>query len=410
MEKLEVQLLGPFEVLVAGNPVDVPGAKRQALVACLALRSGRVVSTDTLAEALWGSDLPSAPRNAVQHHVARLRPALGEDAIRLGADGYALDGAVVDAIQFEELLAAARRALRAGDARGAADTVADALALWRGPALLGLPQSSWATAEAGRLDSLRLDALEERFEAALALGEHADVTGTIRAALDESPFRERLWGQLMLALYRGGRQADALEVFQEARQVLLEQLALEPGPDLRRLQEAILAQDPAIAPVHVAPQRRGNLPASSTSFIGREAELAQVVELMREHRLVTLTGPPGVGKSRLALEVARALESELRGGAWYVGLANTASAADVVRLVAQSLDVRGADPLARTVARLRDTDALLVLRRVRARPRGVRARRLGTTRRLPRSAGARRQPRGTPCRSERCESSSTRSG
>jgi predicted ATPase/DNA-binding SARP family transcriptional activator len=360
MGKLEIRLLGPFEVVVAGEPVEVPGAKRQALVACLALRTGRVVSTDTLVEALWGSDLPAAPRNAVQHHVARLRRALGDDAIRLAADGYALDGAMVDATQFEELLAAARGVLRAGDARGAADTIADALALWRGTALLGLPQSSWATAEAARLDSLRLDALEERFEAALALGEHGDVAAAIRAALEESPFRERLWGQLMLALYRSGRQADALDVFQEARRVLLEQLALEPGPELRRVQEAILAHDPAIAPVPAAPVRRGNLPASSTSFVGREAELAQVIELVREHRLVTLTGPPGVGKSRLALEVARALESELRGGAWHVGLANAAGAADVVRLVAQSLDVRGADPLARAAGRLRDTDAILV--------------------------------------------------
>jgi predicted ATPase len=359
LEKLEVRLLGPFEVVVAGEPVEVPGAKRQALVACLALRSGRVVSTDTLVEALWGSDLPASPRNAVQHHVARLRRALGEDSIRLAADGYALDGAAIDAVQFEELLAAARGELRAGDARGAASTIAGALSLWRGPALMGLPQTSWATAEAGRLDSLRLDALEERFEAALALGEHDDVAAAIRAALEESPFRERLWGQLMLALYRSGRQADALEVFQEARRVLLEQLALEPGPELRRLQEAILAHDPAIAPVPAAPRRRGNLPAPSTSFVGRDAELSQVVGLLREHRLVTLTGPPGVGKSRLALEVARALASE-RGGAWHVGLANAASAADVVRLVAQSLDVRGADPLSRTVARLRDTDAIVV--------------------------------------------------
>jgi predicted ATPase len=226
--------------------------------------------------------------------------------------------------------------------------------------LLGLPQSTWATAEAGRLDALRLDALEERFEAALALGEHAEVGVAIRTALEESPFRERLWGQLMLALYRSGRQADALGVFQEARRVLLEQLALEPGPELRRLQEAILAHDPAIAPVPLAPGQRGNLPAPSTSFIDREAELAQVVELLREHRLVTLTGPPGVGKSRLALEAARSLESELRGGAWHVGLANAGSAADVVRLVTQAVDARGTDPLARVVARLRDTDAILV--------------------------------------------------
>ena len=360
MGKLEVRLLGPFEAVVAGQPVEVPGAKRQALVACLALRAGRVVPTDTLVEALWGSELPAAPRNAVQHHVTRLRRALGTDTIRLAADGYALDGAVVDAIQFEELLPAARGALRAGDARGAADTIADALSLWRGPALLGLPQSAWATAEARRLDALRLDALEERFEAALALGEHADLVSAIRAALDESPFRERLWGQLMLALYRSGRQADALEAFQDARRVLMDELALEPGPELRRLQEAILAHDPAIAPVPVAPRPRGNVPAPSTSFVDREAELGQVVELLREHRLVTLTGPPGVGKSRLALEAARSLESELRGGAWHVGLANAGSAADVVRLVTQAVDVRGADPLARVVARLRDTDAILV--------------------------------------------------
>ena len=164
----------------------------------------------------------------------------------------------------------------------------------------------------------------------------------------------------MLALYRSGRQADALEVFQEARRVLMEQLALEPGPELRRLQEAILAHDPAIAPVPPAPRRRGNLPAPSTSFIDREAELAQVLELLREHRLVTLSGPPGVGKSRLALEAARSLESELPGGAWHVGLANARNAADVVRLVTQALDARGADPLARVVAHLRDTDAILV--------------------------------------------------
>ncbi len=258
--RLQVRLLGPFEVVVGGKPVDVPGAKRQALVACLALRVGRVVATDTLVEALWGSDLPAAPRNAVQHHVTRLRRALGADAIRLAADGYALEGAVVDASEFEELLAAARAALRAGDARGAADTIAEALSLWRGPALLGLPQSTWATAEAGRLDALRLDALEERFEAALALGEHADLVPAIRAALEESPFRERLWGQLMLALYRSGRQADALEVYQEARRVLSEQLALEPGPELRRLQEAILAHDPAIAPVPPAPEGAATCP------------------------------------------------------------------------------------------------------------------------------------------------------
>ena len=264
-------------------------------------------------------------------------------------------------LRFEELLAEARSALRAGDAGAAAESVTFALELWRGPALHGLTDTAWFSAEARRLESLRVDALEEQFEAALALGDHREIVAALRAALEENPFRERLWGQLMLALYRCGRQPDALEAYGEARRVLSEQMALEPGPELRRLQEAILTHDPAIAPAPVAPRRRGNLPAPSTSFVGREQELAQVVELLREHRLVTLTGPPGVGKSRLALEVARALEGESRAGAWLVDLARAGSPDDVVRLVAAAVDARGADPLARTVARLRDGDAILLL-------------------------------------------------
>ena len=134
----------------------------------------------------------------------------------------------------------------------------------------------------------------------------------------------------MLALYRSGRQADALESFQEARGVLEEQLGLEPGPELRRLQEAILTHDPAIAPITAAP-RRGNLPTPSTSFVDRDQELARVVELLHEHRLVTLTGPPGVGKSRLALEVGRSLEPEIADGIWLVDLGRAVGAADVAR-------------------------------------------------------------------------------
>src|SRR4029453_10029504 len=170
-----------------------------------------------------------------------------------------------------------------------------------------------------------------------------------RAAVEEHPFREQLWGQLMLALYRSGRQADALESFQEARGVLEEQLGLEPGPELRRVQEAILTHDPAIAPVTVAP-RRGNLPTPPTSFVDREEELARVVELLREHRLVTLTGPPGVGKSRLALEVARSFEGEIADGIWLVDLGRAADAADVAGLVARAVDARGSFPSASRIS------------------------------------------------------------
>jgi predicted ATPase/DNA-binding SARP family transcriptional activator len=356
---LEIRLLGPFEVFAGGRPASVSGGKRQGLLALLALRRGRVVAVDALIDALWGDDLPAAPRNAVQHHVARLRAALGRDAITATPDGYALMDAEVDALRFEELLADARSALRAGDPAAAADSIATALALWRGPPLHGLTDTAWFSAEARRLDSLRVDALEEQFETALALGDHREIVAALRAELDENPFRERLWGQLMLALYRSGRQPDALEAFHEARRVLSEELALEPGPELRRLQDAILAHDPAIAPVAAVPRRRGNLPAPPTSFVGRDEEVADVLALLREHRLVTLTGPPGVGKSRLAIEAARAFEPE--AGAWLVDLARASGPDDVARLVAAAVDARGADPLARALARLRDGDALLLL-------------------------------------------------
>jgi predicted ATPase/DNA-binding SARP family transcriptional activator len=360
-ELLEIRLLGPFEVLAGETVADVGGSKRQALLAMLALRNGRIVAVDSLIDGLWGEELPSAPRNALHHHVARLRAALGETAIVGSSDGYALKDARVDAVRFEELLSDTRAALRDADVSTAAVSVASALALWRGPALQGLRGTTWFDAEARRLETLHVDALEEQFEVALAFGEHRELTPAIRSALSENPFRERLWGQLMIALYRSGRQADALEAFQEARRVLGDELGLEPGPDLRRLQEAILAHDPAIAPVPVERRRRGNLPAPSTSFVGRDEELDQIAALVHEHRLVTLTGPPGVGKSRLTVETARSLEHEFPGGIWLVDFARAADASDAVRLLAAAVDVRGSDPLARVTSRLRDAGALLVL-------------------------------------------------
>ena len=359
-ELLEIRLLGPFEVLAGGASADVGGSKRQALLAMLALRHGRVVDVDGLVDGLWGEDLPAAPRNALHHHIARLRAALGEGSIVGSSDGYALKGARVDAVRFEELLAETRSVLREGDASAAADVVASALALWRGPALQGLTGTAWFSAEARRLESLRVDALEEDFEVRLALGEHRELAPALRSALADNPFRERLWGQLMLALYRSGRQADALEAFQEARRVLADELGLEPGPELRRLQEAILAHDPAIAAVPVVRRRRGNLPAPSTSFVGREEELGQVAGLLHAHRLVTLTGPPGVGKSRLAVETARTLEHEIPDGVWLVEFAR-GGAGDALRVLAHAIDARGSDPLARVSSRLRSADALVVL-------------------------------------------------
>ncbi len=233
-DRLEIRLLGPFEVIAGGRRVDIPGTKRQALLAMLALGRGRVVAVDDLVDALWGADLPAAPRNAVQHHVARLRAALGHEAVAGTGDGYALHDATVDAVAFEELLAAAVTARRDGDPHAAAADAAAALALWRGAALQGLTDAPWFGAEARRLDALRLDAQEERFDAALALGEHREVAAELRAALDEHPYRERLWGQLMLALYRSGRQADALDVFHEARGVLSDESRTRAWPGASR--------------------------------------------------------------------------------------------------------------------------------------------------------------------------------
>jgi predicted ATPase/DNA-binding SARP family transcriptional activator len=358
-DSLEIRVLGPFEILMGGQAMAVSGSKRHALLALLALRRGRGIPVDELIDALWGEELPAAPRNALQHHVARLRAALGQGTIIAAADGYALADSRVDALRFEEAVGEARAALREGDARTGAASVAMALSLWRGPALQGLTDTAWFKAEAQRLESLRVDALEEQFEAGLALGEHREILSALRLAVDENPYRERLWGQLMLALYRSGRQADALEIFHDARRVFADQLGLEPGPELRRLQEAILAQDPAIAAVPPAP-RRGNLRTPTTSFVDREDELAKVVELLREHRLVTLTGPPGVGKSRLALEAARTVDGETSDGVWLVELANAGGPTGVVRLVAQTVDARGPDPLVRVIAHLRDAEAILV--------------------------------------------------
>ena len=213
--------------------------------------------------------MPSGPRNALQHHVMRLRAALGHDAIAGTADGYALETrGRRRRWSSKQLLAEARAALRQGEARAAAAAAAAASRCGAGRRSRGCLISAWVTAEARRLEALRIDAVEEQLEAALALGETRELAPRIRRELAEHPFRERLWGQLMLALYRGGRQAEALEVFQEARGVLAAELGLEPGPELQRLQAAILAHDPAVAAIPAA-RAATRQPAGSADVVRR---------------------------------------------------------------------------------------------------------------------------------------------
>ena len=279
-QSLEVNVLGPLKVTVGGSERAVPGQKRRALLASLALRGERVVSVERLIDELWESDLPCEPRNAVQHHVVRLRSALGPQSIAAFPNGYALRNASVDATEFEQLLAATRGALRAGDPAAAEQLASRALALWRGPALLGLPQMSFR-AHAAHLEALRVDALEEQIEAALALGRHREIVTSVREAVEENPLRERLWGQLMVALYWSGRQTAALESFREARQILLEEAGLEPGLQLRRLQRAILAHDGAVLEPPASKQEPARVPVAAAPGDGEQA-FVQVLRHLRE--------------------------------------------------------------------------------------------------------------------------------
>jgi predicted ATPase/DNA-binding SARP family transcriptional activator len=340
---MEIRLLGPLEVKRQGRVVELAGRRLRLVVAVLALQAGRVVTAERLIDLLWEeASLPADPANALQALVSRLRRALeavgaGE---RLGSrpSGYVLAVAPdqVDALRFERLAAEGHAHLLAGRHREAVTTLRGALDLWRGPALADFAGEPFAVANATRLEALRLGALEDRIAAELALGEHARLVGELEALVVEQPLRERPQALLMRALYGAGRQAEALAAYQRARQVLAEQAGLDPGPELRSLQQAVLAHDPSLAaptqgpgthgaapPVPGIRRERGNLPAALTSFVGREEELGRVLELLGRQRLVTLTGPGGVGKTRLAVEAARRLSGDglSPDGTWLVELA-----------------------------------------------------------------------------------------
>jgi DNA-binding SARP family transcriptional activator len=350
---VRIALLGPVEVTQAGRRIRLSGPKQHALFAMLALNAGRLVPVDHLVDALWGDSNPSDGVNALQHQVSRLREAVGREQVSWQGSGYALQvpSDAVDVQHFERLASQGRAGLRRGDGEAAATALRSALDLWRGPPLDGLPSYPWVLAEVARLDRLRLDVIEDRLDAELFLGQHADLVGELEALVVAHPYRERLWGQLMVALYRSGRQADALEAYQTASRALADGHELDPGPELKRLQAAILAHHPALAPATSSttpppgapksPSRSaGNLPAPLTTFIGRHGQLPEALRLVREFRLLTLTGPPGVGKTRLAIELGRALPGDFRDGVWLVDLSSLSAADDVALGVSSALAVR----------------------------------------------------------------------
>jgi YVTN family beta-propeller protein len=245
---MEFRILGPVEVSEAGRPVPLGGAKQRALLALLLLNANRVVSTDRLIDQLWGESPPATAATALQGHVSALRKALGADAIATRSPGYVLhaDPAQIDLGRFELLRAEARTALENGDPGPAAERLREALALWRGEALADIAFEPFAQPEAARLEDVRLGALEDRIDADLMLGRDSELVGELERLIAAHPLRERLRAQLMLALYRSGRQAAALDAYQRARQTLVSELGIEPGPALRDLERRILAHDPAL--------------------------------------------------------------------------------------------------------------------------------------------------------------------
>ncbi|MEO3844971.1 BTAD domain-containing putative transcriptional regulator [Streptomyces sp. B22F1] len=320
-------VLGPLAVWTAGGQaVRVPEVKVRSLLADLLIHAGRAVPADRLVDDLWGDSPPANPAGALQTRVSQLRRAL-EDAepgaralVVSRPPGYLLDVGpeATDTGRFAALTAAARRA---EDPRARAALLADALALWRGEVLADFADEEFARAEIARLDELRLTALEEQAEARLELGEHALLADELGDLVARHPLRERLRAAQLRALYRAGRQSEALASYGRLRTQLAEDLGLDPGPELVALHQSILEQDAALGP----PQReetavRGNLPAPHGDLIGREESVAAVRALLATGRLVTLTGPGGVGKTRLALETARGLPGSFPDGVWLVEL------------------------------------------------------------------------------------------
>ena len=246
----EFQLLGPLEVVDGDRPLFLGGGKQRALLVVLILHANEVVAVDKLVDELWGEQTPPSATKIVQNYVSKLRHALdnGRPLLHTRAPGYVLElePGQLDVDRFESLLAEGRRALELGDAAKAAGTLREALDVWRGPPLADFTYESFAQAEIARLEERRLLALEDRIEADLALGRQADLVPELEACVARYPLRERLRGQLMLALYRSGRQAEALRVYADTRRVLVDELGIEPGEDLRRLEQRILRQDTAL--------------------------------------------------------------------------------------------------------------------------------------------------------------------
>ncbi|WP_238992457.1 BTAD domain-containing putative transcriptional regulator [Jiangella ureilytica] len=369
VEGVEFRVLGSVDALHEGSRLRLGGPRHRRLLAVLLVHAGEVVPTDRLIDALWGSSVPRSAPQMVHVRVSELRAALraGQPELLTQGGGYLLrvDDDSLDARRFERLAADGSHALADGDAARARAQLALGLALWRGAALAEFADEPFARAEAVRLTELRHQAVENRIAADLQLGRHAGVVAELETLVAEHPLRERFWAQLMVALYRAGRQGEALEAYHTVRRLTADQLGVEPGAELRRIQAAILRHDPELEPRPTAARRiAGNLPSALTSFVGRRRDVVAIRGLLRTRRLVTLAGVGGAGKSRLAVEVASACRSDFRHGTWLVELASVPQPNLVPSAIATTLGIRehARRPLLDIIVDyLATTEALLVL-------------------------------------------------
>ncbi|HVV29985.1 MAG TPA: BTAD domain-containing putative transcriptional regulator [Mycobacteriales bacterium] len=350
---MRVCVLGPLQVWRDdGSAVPVGGARLRALLLRLVAADGRVVAAAALTEAIWPEGAPGDTANALQSLVSRLRRAIGDaGAVRQISDGYQLDPADLDTdlAAFERDVAQGRQAVAAGDPGRAHAKLTDALGYWRGPALVDAGDAPYAVARRVALDELRLDAIADRIDAALALGRAAAVTGELQALVTDHPLRERFWIQLVGALHRVGRTPDALAAYEQLRRTLADELGIDPSPAARELHLALLQSDPSAA-VPGARPRRTNLRAPLTSFVGRRDDIDRVSGLLSEHRLVTVVGTGGAGKTRLAGELA-----EYQGrDTWLVELAPVTDALAVPLVILETLGLREAVRRAATERTTRD--------------------------------------------------------
>ncbi|WP_223772916.1 BTAD domain-containing putative transcriptional regulator [Streptomyces sp. 135] len=379
---MHFRLLGPVEAWREGRRLALGGPKPRALLAALLLEPGRVVSADALIDAIWGDRPPDTARSLIQSYVSALRRALSPDVIETQPPGYLIhaDADVVDRAAFERLTAQGRQAAAAGDHAGAARLLSEALALWRGPALGGIGETLRAMAD--QLEEARQAALEERIAADLAqAGRETELVAELTALVATHPTRERLRGQLMLALYRLGRQADALAVYAEGRDVLAEELGIDPGPGLRAMHEAILRGDEELLPTPRSAPAAGDAPAAAGErprahdvgpalaspapallppaigdFTGREAQLSEIRAALTDTGtgagtgareampVVAVTGPGGVGKSVLGVTAAHRVADAYPDGQLYAELRGATDPVAPGEVLGRLLRALGADP------------------------------------------------------------------